>query len=418
MRLRTALLVLFSVALIGGIVGVTAPRRLIGRAAQLLEGRAFAASNGAESRVPAVVAPSIVAPVSDTAMAAPMPVISRGLPAFASTNAQSARRANDDDYSTEWRSAGVPAWLAYDLGEVPPAQRSQVLAAWYNNSYGYSTTYGAHYNNLRDYTIEAHTAPGGGNPPTSDWTILAAVSGNTYHSRQHVVDLTGYNWVRLHVTAVDGAPQNMDAALSSFDLHDASQGVTDSWIFYGDSITAAALSTYPTKGVDTVAKQIHAARPAYFPAAENAGDPFLKASDAAARLDTWLATFPGKYVVLAFGTNDGCADANAYYRNMKLLVDKALAQGKTPVVPKIPWSRRADYQACLPNLNARLDQLYAEYDGLVRGPDLWTFFQSDPSLISGDNLHPTDEGLAAMRMLWAVTLLESVYASPSEASEP
>src|SRR5689334_462875 len=38
----------------------------------------------------------------------PMPVISRGVPAYASANGGAAGQANDSDYSTEWRSGTAP----------------------------------------------------------------------------------------------------------------------------------------------------------------------------------------------------------------------------------------------------------------------------------------------------------------------
>ncbi len=56
----------------------------------------------------------------------PMPVISRNVPAHASSG--TASDANDDDYDTIWRSsettsAATPSWLAYDLSGVPAAHR-------------------------------------------------------------------------------------------------------------------------------------------------------------------------------------------------------------------------------------------------------------------------------------------------------
>src|SRR5689334_22326449 len=71
----------------------------------------------------------------------PMPVISRGVPAYASANGGAAGQANDGDYSTEWRSttaptAANPQWLAYDLSGVPAARRGKVDYAWYNDATG------------------------------------------------------------------------------------------------------------------------------------------------------------------------------------------------------------------------------------------------------------------------------------------
>ena len=52
------------------------------------------------------------------------------------------------------------------------------------------------------------------------------------------------------------------------DVHDASaDGASDSWIFYGDSITEDGMPHEPVSGSSPNFSQlINAARPAYFPA--------------------------------------------------------------------------------------------------------------------------------------------------------
>ncbi len=67
-------------------------------------------------------------------------VISRHLPAFASSGYYPASNANDDSYDTTWRSQGTPGWLAYDLSNVPASQRSKVLVVWYNETSNYDHT--------------------------------------------------------------------------------------------------------------------------------------------------------------------------------------------------------------------------------------------------------------------------------------
>ena len=57
-------------------------------------------------------------------------VISRGVPAFASSENYPASNANDDSYDTTWRSQGAPAWLAYDLSAVPASRRSKALGGY------------------------------------------------------------------------------------------------------------------------------------------------------------------------------------------------------------------------------------------------------------------------------------------------
>jgi lysophospholipase L1-like esterase len=354
-----------------------------------------------------------------------MSLISNSVPAYASPNlyaGSAAGNADDANSATEYRSVGVPAWVAYDLSSVPASQRGQILAVYYNSSYAYNTLHGPHYNNLGSYTIDGNPAPGGTSPPTSGWVSLVSVTGNTLHSRQHVLDLTGYPWVRINVTASDGSTYNYDADFTEFDLYDLSTvgSPTDDWIFYGDSITAGGMITYPQSGVGTFADLIHQSLPNRYPVAENGGEPYDKSSDGVTRLlgtfspsagTGYLSIFPGRYVVLSYGMNDAAAssDGSAFYNNMQQMVQAVLALGKIPVIPKIDYTNNPTYNANIPTLNAKIDQLYQNYPQIVPGPDFWTFFQQNPSLVGAGDIHPTSQGYAAMRQQWATLMLQEVY---------
>ncbi|HEX3047348.1 MAG TPA: cellulose binding domain-containing protein [Bacillota bacterium] len=338
----------------------------------------------------------------------PMPIISRGVPAYCSVDVAS--NANDSDYGTTWRG-NTPGWLAYDLSGVPAAQRGQVLAVWYNpDTYDYDPTIlsKGSYGSLNTYTIEGNAAAGGGtSAPTSGWTTLVTVSNNIYHSRQHAINLTGYNWIRLNVTSSNAGGGNWVSI--NFDVHNASQSVQDSWIFYGDSITAGGMTV--ASGT-TFAKLINASKSNYFPAAECGGTGAIFSTDGANKINTWLSMFPGKYVGIAFGTNDAWGNqtgAAKYYTNTETMVKAVLAAGKIPIISKIPWSGNADISNNAPSYNAQIDALYAAYPQIIQGPDLWTFFKNNPTLLSGDNVHPSADGYAAMRQQWANTMLSAVY---------
>jgi lysophospholipase L1-like esterase len=353
---------------------------------------------------------------------APLPLISRKVPAYTSAtdSPYGPQRANDDDYGTYWRSVAMPAWLAYDLSGVPIPNRTQVVVAWYNGTGDYDHTVGGGvgYNVPGSYTIEGNAAAGGTEPPASDWVTLESVTGNTYHSRQHVLDLTGYNWIRISVTASDGSPQNDDVSLN-LDVHDASQGVADDWIFYGDSIVAAAMGVWPNGGVGTFAQLINARVPSQFPVQEAGGIGYLRSDVGARRIGSWLSLFPGRYVALSYGTNDcGATSPDAFYANYVSMVEAVLRAGKVPAVSKIPWARTPAVQTNGPALNAKIDDLYAAYPQIVRGPDFWTYFKEHPNLISQDNLHPSPEGEAAYRQLWADQMASAVYGAPMAAARP
>jgi len=268
-----------------------------------------------------------------------MPLISRGAPAFASSNLYPAKNANDGDYSTAWRGS-IPSWLAYDLSGVPAAQRRRVVVGWFNDPmttpYDHVLIGDNAYNNLRDYTIDANAAPGGGSPPASGWVTLATVAGNHYHSRQHLIDLTGYNWVRINVTASDGSSGNSDAAIN-FDVHDASQGVGDDWMLYGDSITQDGLHHEPVNGTGNFGQLITAAKPGFTPLFEDGGIGGLLSSDGAQNIGTWLSTFPGRYVALNYGTNDAnsCVSATTFSNNYVTMVKAVLAVQTLHAVPVV-----------------------------------------------------------------------------------
>jgi hypothetical protein len=349
------------------------------------------------------------------------------VPANASTERGGpARAANDNDYKTYWRSVGVPAWLAYDLSAVPAPLRGNVLLAWYNDpitpDYDFSLTRNLPYNLPVSYTIEGNTG-GTGPVPQSGWRVLATVTGNKFHSRQHVVNLGGYNWIRLNVSSITGGAGNQDVALN-MDIYDGSLGISDSWIFYGDYITAGAMDHDP-RGIGTFSQLINNQQRDYFPAQESGGTSYAQSGDGARLIRDWLAVFPGRYVALNYGTTD--ADffpagkpelAADFYKNYDQMVKAVLEVGKIPVVPKIPYGRTEKIQANGPVLNQQIDRLYAAYPQIIRGPDFWAYFGGRQDLISSDNLNLTPAGLAEYRHVWAIEMLGKVYAGGNPPPPP
>src|SRR3954447_12688068 len=108
--------------------------------------------------------------------------------------------------------------------------------------------------------------------------------------------------------------------------------------------------------------------------------------------------FPGRYVSLAYGTNDAnnasagdTSIAKPFHTNMATMVNAVLAAGKIPVVPTIPWGRTASLKANVPTLNAELVKLRQEIPQIVAGPDLYALLNANQSLISSDNIHPSWE---------------------------
>lgn len=341
-----------------------------------------------------------------------MKLISRGVPAYASSG--NARAANSGGYRSGWRSSGVPATLTYDLSSVPAANRQRVYLVWYNDAtypFDHGIAGGPGYNNVKAYTIEVNSAPGRGQPPESGWQAVESVANNTLHSRDHVVAFAGYNWIRLNATATDGTTQNFDVSID-MDIYDASSGVNDGWFFFGDSITANCMGHWTTPESENFINRV-GAKTGVFPAEQNAGMPFWTSGDGLKHLPAFLELFHGQYVTLALGTNDAAGNANpeGFYSDLEKLSGEILAAGKTPVVPTIPWSRDPIHAKSIPGLNDAIRKLYRKNPRVIPGADLFDLFSRHQEYISQDNVHPSKEGCLAMRAAWADAAIDSVYAN-------
>ena len=356
------------------------------------------------------LASSIVGSIGINADITANPVISRNCPAY--TSSSSAASGCDDFYYTFW-SGTSNDYLAYDLSGTPAAQRKKVIAAWYNatGQYDYTVVDQSSNGMPTDYTIEVNKAAGG-SYPESGWETVDTVSGNTLHSRQHLIDMQGYNWIRMSIKKVDG--KESGSCQINFDIHNVSDGVTDSWIFFGDSITAGGMmNCYGT----SFAEYVNRLDSRYYPVQENGGIGGIFSTDGRNNIDRWIKTYPGKYVSIAYGTNDAWGNqtgAQKYYENTAYMVEKVLEMGKTPVVPKIPYSTEKGVNTYLDDYNKMVDKIYENYPSVVKGPDFDEYFRKNPDMLSGDGVHPSFEGYEEMRKLWAETMYKNVYTSLSD----
>lgn len=346
-----------------------------------------------------------------------LPLVSLNVPAFASSQKYGSvgpQFANDGTYDTYWRSSG-PAWLAYDLSSK--ALTGNVLVVWYNTltgTYDHALANQVGYNIPGTYTLETNAAPGGGSPPADGWTVQATISGNTYHSRQSIINMAGANWLRINVSVVDGTTSNIDVAIN-MDVYDASAlaaPLPDDFIFFGDSITREAMTQLTANGVPSFAQLIANGNPGRWPAEENGGIGGAKTADGAAFLPTWLSLFPGTYVGLAYGTNDalGCISQTTVFNNFDQMVQDTLAAGKVPIIPHIPWGPNSTIQRCGPTINAAIDQITTKYGSqVIVGPDLWSIFLNQTQLFNSDGIHPNDAGSGVYRQAFATTICQAVY---------
>jgi hypothetical protein len=274
-----------------------------------------------------------------------------------------------------------------------------MLFAWFNDNYGYDhALFGSPgYNNLGAYEIEASTASGGGAAPRNGFDTLVAVSANTRHSRQHVLNTAGYNWLCLHATQSDGSPRNTDISLQ-VDLFDVAEDQTlPGILFVGDSITAAAMNH---NGSPALSDQIVAAggRPIPY---ENAGWPFATSGDLHKQLPKWLADFPGHYVALQIGTNDKDAKPEEFRSNLLRVIADIDSAGKVAVLATVPYATDKDHAPYMPRLNEVIASVLRQAPSVLAGPDFYAEFKAHPELVGPDGVHDTAAGSAHRRALWA-----------------
>jgi len=353
----------------------------------------------------------VVIACPDAGAAGAMKLLSRGLPVFSSSGIAS--RADDADYDSYWRSSGTPATLTFDLSSVNPVNRRQILLVWYNDptyAYDHALIKLVGYNNPGSYTVEVNAGSGGKSPPQSGWRVVATISDNTLHSREHLIDFAGYSWVRLNFTSADGSPGNTDIAVN-VDIYDASLGAEDGWLFVGDSITANGMGHETSQGATEGFGKLIEGLIGETPAQENAGMPGWATTTVMPYFQGWVNSFPGKYVTINLGTNDAAYNLapSQYFANMSMLVREVLAAGKVPVIPTIPWSRDSWHAQRIPPLNDEIRRLYKEFPSIVPGPDLFAYFNLHQDYIAPDGVHPTGAGYSALRKIWATTAVQSIY---------
>jgi hypothetical protein len=325
-----------------------------------------------------------------------MPLLSRGAPVFASSG--DAKGANDDNPSSGWGTSATPAWLAYDLSGAPEAERQRVLLSWYAIHAPCYIDNGQDTGNDRPiaYTIETSSAPGGAMPPADGWETVLTVNDNRYCGRQHLVDLKGANWIRMNVSKTSSSS---GSAFFEMDVQGTSAGASDAWLFMGDSITYMTM----THAFCDLPNLVLAGNSSHYPAVIDAALGGTNTSTAAMVIDDTMKDFPGRFVVLAYGTNDHPQEFQ-----MEALVKAVLAKGKVPVIPHMPWAQGKEMDGEGVKINALIDALYQKYPQIIHGPDLWAFFMGRTDLIPPGDVHPNGMGQEELRKQWAKAM-QTVY---------
>lgn len=278
-------------------------------------------------------------------------------------------------------------------------------------------------NRPADYVIEA-SANGG-----TSWTAVATITGNTYYTRAHVVDLSGYTSVRMRLTS-PAANLGSQYMFVEIQLHDARAGLDDWWVFFGDSVTAnvfAGPSGQSGLGTGRFGYNVNQLEASRWPIAHNGGvsqgtlNTFLQTSSGRTLFEWWMDDFPGTFVSIGIGVNDingysdhaiTPAELDVMQGKMERLIQYGLAAGKSVVLPTVRWTNTSAFTGA--NIGAWNDRLWntilPKYPSVIRGPDTYSRSLAQGTAgLQADNTHLNSAGATLTQQDWANWAIASIY---------
>jgi lysophospholipase L1-like esterase len=250
-----------------------------------------------------------------------------------------------------------------------------------------------------------------------DWKAVDSVKNNFVAARGHRIDFTGSSWVKMAVVKGGGK-------IDEVEVFDISNGNDDTWLFLGTGITADAFKgPVKTKAfdayVDYYVKDF----------CPNATPAFIRGGIGCATM-AGMAADLGKIMDVAgnvrfFAVEAGTEDARggntenlkSFTEGLQKLITSCKARNIHPIIARPPAtdSAKATWQIGKGYL-AAIDELVKK-NGLVPGPDLYTWFLKHPEELKDDGIHPTIEGGASIQRFWAEAVYQ-LYASPDAPVSP
>jgi len=349
--------------------------------------------------------------------------ITEGLTVVASEGVTNPAKLVDGNYHNAGGNLasvlGVPTedqqpWVAIELAD---AEIDELMLVWTDPSWGAYDAMNA--GAPLGYRLEISSDSTDGEDGT--WTTVAEVTDNPVRSRAHRFAFAGHSWVKLVATAAatSATGTTYPVKLDELSLYSVDSGEEDqplnTFLFMGDSITQGAFPKDLGVGTSFEEVLVEANPLAADPVWINAGIGGELARDGLLHLGTWLEINPDfEYITLAYGTNDAWSGKDVatqpWESNMREMITTILAEGRTPVIPLIPFASETTHRT-LPAWNERVLALTEEY-GLPCGPDLYTWFREHPEELSGDGVHPSRDGYISINRLWAEAMLP-LYPVPS-----
>jgi acyl-CoA thioesterase I len=365
-------------------------------------------SNGCPiiARTLVISAFAILAAIPAGAAIKPMTLISTGKPCFVSTGNNAV--LFDRDLTTRWDCADS-SWIAVKVG----SGYSKLLLHWIPYEFASWIPYWEDADSTGapgDYQILVSNNSTNGQDGT--WSPVVTVTGNHDVSRMHSFNFTGQEWVKFRTTARTWRKNAI--SLAEIEIFDVSNGIEDTWIFVGNSITSGAFHNRITP---SFAQDIAALHPGYQPAMINGGHSGARVSEGTAEIDDRLAMNPDVHFwCLEYGTNDSRDgyDTLVFRKSIDTMITKIMAAGHVPMLAQVPWS--VQNYSVTPKYSRQIDFLNAKYS-LLPGPDLFAWFKAHPTELKQNDVHPNDTGDVSMNRLWAQAVA-SLYSTTVASGRP
>ncbi|MDE2105612.1 MAG: hypothetical protein KGL39_50765, partial [Patescibacteria group bacterium] len=219
--------------------------------------------------------------------------------------------------------------------------------------------------------------------PTTGWVTVKTVTGNIFNAQDYLVNMTGYNHVRMNITSTNGT----GVPYLKMAVFDAPAGDTDGLFLEGDSITANDLThkggANPPNAFASqfAAGQMVLSGGTYYPNVMVGttsgyicgGMAFWTTANWAAQQANFLAGFNGPFVGISLGTNDlPILPITSYQTAMQSLISYAQGLGKTVLMATMPYCTDVQHNAGFVNYRAAEAALRNATGAL--GPDFFSFF--------------------------------------------
>jgi hypothetical protein len=339
-----------------------------------------------------------------------MPQISLGKPIFGTG---SVSKLIDGAYFYDTVTPGAWACVATDYAAINLGSGPKKILVAIGSDQAITST-GQYVNAAAFEAYRFQVSNNSTNGVDGSWTTVVTVTGNTFTTREHLIDFTGWSWIKLIMDTVTGG------RIDELDVWDATGGTENTFAFVGDSLTVRGTSreSYGGGGKLPSFQQVFQTNRGFYPLMVSLGVTGRDAAGLAADIGALLTAYPDvKYWIIGMGTNNGAgmpAQLATYIASMTTTINAITAAGRVPILGRVPYTDAAGYGGNTspdPSVNGLkylndngINALVASL-GVRSGADLFQPFYDNRVAwgVIGDP-HFNDDGVRGWADLWATNV--------------